>query len=173
MYQLLIIYYPNSDKMTKKLLKTLFLTVLLWGVSMQMKADGYALLTIVQNGGSTVEYQMVDIQKFTFDNENMYLHLTNGDKKTMPFSTLLYITVGSDITGISLIGKEPVALEVKNGMLNVNMREDGTVILYDQAGKTVRTIAVHAGQNSISLGKMPKGMYLVKVNGNSQKILNK
>ena len=57
--------------MTKKLLKTLFLTVLLWGLSMQMKADGYALLTIVQNGGSTVEYQMVDIQKFTFDNENM------------------------------------------------------------------------------------------------------
>jgi hypothetical protein len=52
--------------MTKKLLKTLFLTVLLWGVSMQMKADGYALLTIVQNGGSTVECQMVDIQKVTF-----------------------------------------------------------------------------------------------------------
>ena len=159
--------------MTKKLLKTLFLTVLLWGVSMQMKADGYALLTIVQNGGSTVEYQMVDIQKFTFDNENMYLHLTNGDKKTMPFSTLSYITVGSDITGISLIGKEPVALEVRNGMLNVNMREDGTVILYDQAGKTVRRLKAKAGQNTFSMSGLTKGVYVVRVNGSSQKVMNK
>lgn len=159
--------------MTKKLLKTLFLTVLLWGLSMQMKADGYALLTIVQNGGSTVEYQMVDIQKFTFDNENMYLHLTNGDKKTMPFSTLSYITVGSDITGISLIGKEPVALEVKNGMLNVNMREDGTVILYDQAGKTVRRLKAKAGQNTFSMSGLTKGVYVVRVNGSSQKVMNK
>ena len=159
--------------MTKKLLKTLFLTVLLWGVSMQMKADGYALLTIVQNGGSTVECQMVDIQKFTFDNENMYLHLTNGDKKTMPFSTLSYITVGSDITGISLIGKEPAALEVKNGMLNVNMREDGTVILYDQAGKTVRRLKAKAGQNTFSMSGLTKGVYVVRVNGSSQKVMNK
>lgn len=159
--------------MTKKLLKTLFLTVLLWGLSMQMKADGYALLTIVQNGGSTVEYQMVDIQKFTFDNENMYLHLANGDKKTMPFSTLSYITVGSDITGISLIGKEPAALEVKNGMLNVNMREDGTVILYDQAGKTVRRLKAKAGQNTFSMSGLTKGVYVVRVNGSSQKVMNK
>ena len=159
--------------MTKKLLKTLFLTVLLWGVSMQMKADGYALLTIVQNGGSTVECQMVDIQKFTFDNENMYLHLTNGDKKTMPFSTLSYITVGSDITGISLIGKEPAALEVKNGMLNVNMREDGTVILYDQAGKTVRRLKAKAGQNTFSMSGLTKGVYVVRWNGDSHKVINK
>ena len=159
--------------MTKKLLKTLFLTVLLWGLSMQMKADGYALLTIVQNGGSTVEYQMVDIQKFTFDNENMYLHLTNGDKKTMPFSTLSHITVGSDITGISLIGKEPAALEVKNGMLNVNMREDGTVILYDQAGKTVRRLKAKAGQNTFSMSGLTKGVYVVRWNGDSHKVINK
>ena len=159
--------------MIKKLLQSFFMCALLWGVNMQVKADGYALLTIVQNGGSTAEYQVADIQKFTFDNENVYLHLANGDKKTMPFSTLSHLTIGSDITGISLIRKEHAALEVKNGMLNVNMREDGIVILYDQAGKTVRRLQAKAGQNTFSMSGLTKGVYVVRVNGSSQKVMNK
>lgn len=159
--------------MIKKLFQSLFLCALLWGVNMQVKADGYALLTIVQNGGSTAEYQVADIQKFTFDNENVYLHLANGDKKTMPFSTLQYLTIGGDATGISLIRKEHAALEVKNGMLNVNMREDGTVILYDQAGKTVRRLQAQKGMNRLSLSGLPKGVYVVRWNGDSHKVINK
>ncbi len=159
--------------MKRRLLKALVLASMLWGGSMQMKADGLAFLVIEQQDGEKVSYALSDIRKITFDSNYMYLNLSSGTTEALPFEVLSNLTVGKDNTGIELMSKEKTGMKLKDGMLSLDMKGNGTVTLYDTAGKTVRTIAVHAGQNSISLGKMPKGMYLVKVNGNSQKILNK
>jgi hypothetical protein len=159
--------------MKRRLLQTLVLASMLWGGSMQMKADGLAFLVIEQQDGEKVSYALNDIRKITFDSDYMYLNLSSGTTEALPFEVLSNLTVDGDDTGFELISKEKTGMELKDGTLSLDMKSDGTVTLYDAAGKTVRTIAVRAGQNSVSLGEMPKGMYIVKVNGSSQKILNK
>jgi hypothetical protein len=159
--------------MKRRLLKALVLASMLWGGSMQMKADGLAFLVIEQQDGEKVSYALSDIRKITFDSNYMYLNLSSGTTEALPFEVLSNLTVGKDDTGIELMSKEKTGMKLKDGMLSLDMKGNGTVTLYNAEGKNVRTIAVRTGKNSISLGKMPKGMYIVKVNGNSQKILNK
>lgn len=140
--------------------------------SIQAKADGFAFLTVSKNG-ETIDYKVSDIRKITFDETNMILNLTNGDTEILPFSVLTEMTIGDGSTGISLVGMDKTGLELKNGSLSVDMKDDGTVILYDSAGKKRFSQRVKAGKNSISVSHLPKGVYIVKVNGDKQKFLNK
>ena len=56
---------------------------MLWGGSMQMKADGLAFLVIEQRDGEKVSYALSDIRKITFDSDYMYLNLSSGTTEAL------------------------------------------------------------------------------------------
>ena len=158
--------------MKRKVLQLALLATLLWGGSMQTRADGFAVLTVTMND-ETVYYQVTDIRKITFDYSNMVLHLTNGETEELPLSVVNEITVGDGSAGIAMFGSDKTGLKLKDGMLSLNLTNGGTVTIYDTAGKTIRSLQAKAGQNTISLNQLPKGVYIVRVNGASQKFLNR
>ena len=159
----------------KTLLRIALAVALMAGGSVQTRADDYACLVVKSSDSEDVSYQLSDVQKITFGRNTfytMYFHLTNGEVVEFNgWKTLLFSDDGS--AGVSLTAQEPTGLQLQDGTLHVNMVSDGTVILYDAGGKVVRSLHARAGRNSFTLGRLPQGVYVVKVNGISRKFLNK
>lgn len=161
--------------MKRRLLKVALLAGLMTVGSVQGWADGFAYLTVTQDG-ERVNYAVSDIQKIVFESSstNMVLMMADGSSVRLPLSELSTLTFGDGTTAdISLARNSQTGLKLEDGQLTVDMEEGGTVTLYDAAGKQVRSLRAKSGRNTLSLGQLPKGVYIVKVNGNSQKFLNR
>lgn len=156
--------------MKRRLLQLALLFGLFAGSCLNAIADGLSCLVVTVNG-EHVSYNINEIRKITFDAENMFLNMTNDETATLPLSTLTALTIDAP-TGISLIGKEKDNLQIKGNALNVDMQSEGTVVIYDAAGNKVMNVSARSGRNEINLEQLPKGVYIIKVNGNTQKIMN-
>ena len=147
------------------------LLMVLVGSNMLASADSFTTLSVTQNGKETY-YQLSDIKKLTFDAENMFMTLTDNEVVTLPFTTLSTVSFGNT-TGIASLNGCIEGLTLRDGLLSVNMQNDGKVIIYDTAGKVIEQVSVTKGQNKIDLSRMSKGVYIVRVNGTTTKMLNK
>ena len=136
-------------------------------------ADGFAVLTVDRLSGDQATYQLSDIQKITFNKTSMILHQNDGNQTSLPLFLIAKMSVNGGNTAIDATMTAPSGLQIKDGKFTVTMVADGIVTLYDAGGKQVRSLKVKAGQNSLELGTLQKGVYIVKVNGTSQKFLNK
>ena len=159
--------------MKQKLIRTLLLGIIL-GFHTQARADSYACLQVNKKTGSQVEYQVSDITKITFTSTSMVLHLSNGEQQQMMLSLLQNFTIGPGSSGIHLTGTDATSFELSDDRLVIDLAGEGGIItIFDATGKTVRTIQAKGGRTSIELGQLPKGVFLVKVNGTSRKMMNK
>lgn len=173
--------------MKKTLLQAALLLSMLGVSSQQSDAAGFSFLTVTLNG-EQVNFDIKEIKKITFDAENMYLSMksetgsgeTGGSGESggkeevtaLPFTMLTNMTI-SDPTGIiSVAEQDKGKVELKGNTLNVDMLSEGTVVIYDASGKAVQSVNVKGGKNAIDLGQMQKGVYIIKVNGSTQKIMN-
>lgn len=139
--------------------------------SLQVRADIFSYLRVTVNG-EQISYSLNDIKKITFDAENMFLNMADEEVAVLPFTTLTKMTF-SDPTGLTVVDGGRNKLEINGGTLNVDMQSEGIVVLYDASGKTVQSAKVKSGKNAIDLGSLQKGVYIIKVNGDTQKIMNK
>ena len=136
-------------------------------------ADDYAYLTIDQTSGET-SFAVSNINKITFNENNMVLHLTDGKQATLPLSQLSKLFFSDkDATGIASIGIEQSSISIQEGVLRVKADRGATVAIYDAGGRAVRMVQAGDKETEVNLSGMVKGVYIVKVGNQTKKVMNK
>ena len=155
-------------------MKTIRNTVLglLLMTSSSMLADNYAYLTIDQTGTET-SFAVSDIQRITFDATDMVLHMANGSEQKLPLNSLSKMFFSENgANGIGAIGVTQSMISMKDGVLRVKGDRGNTVTIYDMGGKIVRKVTASSAETELNLSGMTKGVYIVKVGGETKKITN-
>lgn len=149
-----------------------FITCLLLTVSSVVLADDYAYLTIVQTNEAT-HFEVGNINKITFDETDMILHLTNGTEQKLPLKTLSKMFFSADPTNISTLDNEKSNFTVRDGKLYVDNLKGDYINIYDLSGKVIRSVKAQDAQKGIKLDGMIKGTYIVKAGTETKKFTSK
>ena len=150
-----------------------YLFGLLLAVSGTAHADEYAYLTIDQTGNET-SFAVSSINRITFSNTDMVLHMNDGTQQTLPLASLSKMFFAENGTnGIAAtIGAEQ-RITLKDGVLRVKGLPGQTVSVYNTGGQIVRKVTAGEQETEVNLSGMVKGVYIVRVGNETKKIMNK
>ena len=151
----------------KNCLKILLLAALTLAGT-HMKADEYTALTIAETDGET-SYALSIIDKITFDDSDMVLHLADGTEQRLPLANLQRMFFSNETQGIVAKGSPTrSSFTIEGGRLTVKVARGERFTLYNLKGEQVAT-ADH--DTTVDLKAMPRGVYIVKLGQQSGKFL--
>lgn len=134
------------------------------------EADNYQYLTVDQTG-TQASFEVSQIQKITFDTNDMILMLTNGSEQRLPLASLNKMFFSENgVNAIAAPTASKSAVVMDDGQLKVNVAEGEQVTLYNIKGEVVFAVSQPAVFN---ISQLPKGVYVVKIGSQAKKILNK
>ncbi|MBE6303308.1 MAG: T9SS type A sorting domain-containing protein [Bacteroidales bacterium] len=152
----------------KKLLTLLMLMVATLSVSAQH-------IIVLKTGDAT---QAVELQKFrrmTFAGTSVNIMQTDGTVATADMSDITRIYFG-DYTGIKNVdfngGKEFVAY-ISADEIAVNCEAGKEIAIYNVSGTMVLKEVQDSEGGSVSIANLPKGIYLLRANGQTVKIIKR
>jgi len=131
--------------------------------------------TIIPISGYGLEAIMLDNRQVmpslvTSNNDGTYSYRygTNGGSHT------IYAKFERQ-TGIETVDKSVMVIypNPSSGTINIEVSQNGKAELYDVRGKRVAAIDLNAGHNTMDLSNMPKGIYIIRHQGNVTKIVKK
>ena len=134
-------------------------------------AESYAYLTVTTNDGDT-NYEVSTISKITFDETNMILWSGSNKLGELPLASLEKMSFTGDGMGINT---STVAMKstIQNGVLRVNAPEGSHIILYNIRGEVVKEVTAASMETELNLSGLRKGVYIVRVGRQAQKLMNK
>jgi hypothetical protein len=139
-------------------------------------ADEYSYLTIQRNdaGNSEASVALASLSKITFSNGSLILSNAYGTTiGTYTLSELNKMYFTSQPTGIGNAVTDEMSAVLQNGVLRINSVSGSKIKLYQTSGALVKSFSSSASESEINMGSLPKGIYLLKVNGQVKKILNR
>ncbi|MBR2606753.1 MAG: T9SS type A sorting domain-containing protein [Bacteroidaceae bacterium] len=152
----------------KKLLTLLMLMVATLSVSAQH-------IIVLKTGDAT---QAVELQKFrrmTFAGTSVNIMQTDGTVASADMSDITRIYFG-DYTGIKNVdfngGKELVAY-ISADEIAVNCEAGKEIAIYNVSGTMVLKEVQDSEGGSVSIANLPKGIYLLRANGQTVKIIKR
>lgn len=150
-----------------------FFVAVLMAVCTRAAADDYAFLTI-SGQDSEMSFEVSSIGKITFDATNMTLHLTNGQTRQMALAGLskMFFT-DSNTAGIASARTDEHKMSLEGGTLKVQAKGGVHIAIYNAGGTLVKSFDTNDEKAEIRLDGLAKGAYIVKVNGEAKKWLNK
>ena len=134
------------------------------------------------NGGYTfVAYQWLKNGVEILGETNGYLYLTNdADKNISQYTCRLTTSNGKtlqscplQLTSRSAISAYPNPTEGIVIIESSTIEKGDRIDVYNATGVLVKQYSAKPNQTEIDLGNMPKGMYIIKVNGNQMKVILK
>lgn len=149
-----------------KKLRTLLATLLLTMGILSALADNYKYLTITQDNSDT-SINVTSIDKITFDESNMVIHLTDGNTQTLPLSNLQRMFF-SNTSGIMSVTQS--RMHFSGGILQADITAGERIEIFDMRGQMVFS-ANKSG--SFDLTTLTKGVYIVKLGSETRKVINK
>lgn len=152
-------------------MKKTFLVALATLFSLTALADDYSLYVLRPTGETS--YKFGDLQKITFSEGNVIIATKSGTTDTMPISTIERMYFDLTATGIGSTtvapGKAGASWDGKN------LKFDGVagrIEVYQASGALVTRTTAASG-TSVSLSHLPAGVYVVRMAGQSFKIVKK
>lgn len=153
-------------------MKRTFLSAILFCICALVSADSYLYLT-VNSSGEDKSYEISSISKITFDADNMILWGTNSSKLgELPLASLSKMAFTSTAAGIAAMELQS-NITLEGGVLRVKADEGSRITLYNIKGESVSTITASAAETDINLSGLRKGVYIVKVNNEAKKVMNR
>lgn len=129
-------------------------------------------LVIMAKDGTKVTYAFEDIPKVTFTQSDVVITTKNLDVKH-PLHDMDFICYeANDVTGINdiMIENKPFRF-VSDSLIIPKLKSNSTVSIYNMGGSIVLQKTIQKeGDYAISLSNLETGIYIVTVNGLSQKI---
>lgn len=154
-----------------KKLKTILLLLLLVGGSTSVSAQ--TALVVMQKSGGSVYYSFDDNPKVMFSGDNMVIS-TSKTVVEYPIANLFSFSFDDMANGILDINSDCANVKLTDNMIVVTGLADNDVVsLYDVKGAKVASSKSVGGVVSLSIGNLPKGVYVVKSKNVSYKIVRK
>lgn len=141
------------------------LAALLLMASANMMAETYNYLTLSCNG-TEESVPLPVVQKITFEDGYMVVTSTEGIY-SYPIANVEKIRFTETATAIEALPEEAKDMTYKDGTLSI--KGDGMLRVYNTAGALVSIAYVKEGAN-INLGKLPAGVYVVKMGEKTIKV---
>ena len=138
---------------------------------------GQTLVVLTKNGAKT-QFVLKDKPKVKIEGKNLRITSTRADVTFALSDVVNFTYVNTDPTGIDDLDKEasnPAEVSYKDGTLVLSQLKQGaSVAVYTADGKIVRELkAQHQGSFRLSLASLPKGVYIVKADTITYKIMKR
>ena len=156
-------------------MKRLLLLMLLAGSYIAMQADQVQTLIVQLKDGSQTAFFLKDKPQVTFDGPNLKVTSTAGDTSFALSDVLRFTYAKKDPTGISETVTDPTGVNFQGDVLVISqLKANGDVNVYALDGKLLRQLkASHAGTYRLNLSELPAGLYLVKADNVTYKIVKR
>lgn len=130
---------------------------------------------VLMKDGSTQTYRLTDRPVITIQDRQLHIQSEVGDVLIPVGNIIRYTFERYDLTGVMDLREEEPEMEYRNSELVVTGLKVGTnVDIYDLSGKLVRHLESRRnGSYRLSLSDLSKGVYVVKVNQTTLKILKR
>lgn len=145
--------------------KNCFFGIVLLMASGNIMADTYKYLTI-ECTNKEESISLPTISKITFNGGNCIVTTSDGDY-TYPLSEMQKLTFTVTPTAIEALPESEKGLKFEDGVLRVD--GNGMLRVYNAAGALVQMANVKGGAG-ISLNNLPKGLYIVSMEGKTIKL---
>lgn len=163
------------DMLSTKLNNVLALLVLLTVFCVGTRAAQVETLVVKLKNGSETAFFLKDKPQVKFEGTNLKVTSSAGDT-TFALADVLQFTYDKrDTSGINETVTEPTGVIFKDDVLVVSqLKVNAVVSVYGLDGILVRQWkAPHAGTFRLSLSELPSGLYLVKVDNITYKIMKR
>ena len=163
------------DMLSTKLNNVLALLVLLTVFCVGTRAAQVETLVVKLKNGSETAFFLKDKPQVKFEGTNLKVTSSAGDA-TFALADVLQFTYDKrDTSGINETVTEPTGVIFKDDVLVVSqLKVNAVVSVYGLDGMLVRQWkAPHAGTFRLSLSELPSGLYLVKVDNITYKIMKR
>ncbi len=156
--------------MTNKLLTLLFYLAIAIGAWANEVEN--TLVVKLKNGAETA-FVLKDKPNVTFEGTDLKV-ITEKEIVTFALSDVLRFTyIKKDPSGIDEKVVDPTKVDYKDGVLVISQLKQGAFVgIYSLDGKLLRQLnAHHSGTYRLNLSELPKGVYLVKADNVTYKIM--
>ncbi len=138
--------------------------------------SGKTLVVLTKDGAKT-EFLLGDKPKVLFEGKNLRITSTKADVTYALADILRFTYTNTNPTGINEIAEmdDPTEVSYQDGTLVLSQLKEGAVVgVYSLEGKLVQQLrAGHRGTYRLSLSSLPKGVYIVKADTITYKIMKR
>ncbi len=149
------------------------LLLMLLALPIAMLADSQNTLVVKLKNGAETTFFLKDKPNVTFEGTDLKV-VSNKETVTFALSDVLRFTyVKKDASGIDETVVDPTEVSFEGGVLVISQLKQGaSVDIYSLDGKLVRQLkAYRSGTYRLSLSELPTGLYLVKADNITYKIM--
>ena len=149
------------------------LLLMLLALPIGMLADSQNTLVVKLKNGAETTFFLKDKPNVTFEGTDLKV-VSNKETVTFALSDVLRFTyVKKDASGIDETVVDPTEVSYDGSVLVISQLKQGaSVDIYSLDGKLVRQLkAHHSGTYRLSLSELPTGLYLVKADNITYKIM--
>ena len=150
------------------------LLLMLLALPIGMLADSQNTLVVKLKNGAETTFFLKDKPNVTFEGTDLKV-VSNKETVTFALSDVLRFTyVKKDASGIDETVVDPTEVSYDGSVLVISQLKQGaSVDIYSLDGKLVRQLkAYRSGTYRLSLSELPTGLYLVKADNITYKIMN-
>jgi len=126
-------------------------------------------LYIIDSSNTEASYPVSSLQKITFESGNVVVTTTSGTTASTAISDVSKMYFGTASTAIETA---QAAQDIAFDGQNITVLGGGKVSVFQPSGALVASATADDGQ-TISLQTLPKGIYVVKMDGKSFKVVKK
>ena len=138
--------------------------------------SGKTLVVLTKDGAKT-EFLLGDKPKVLFEGKNLRITSTKADVTYALADILRFTYTNTNPTGINELAEmdDPTEVSYQDGTLVLSQLKEGAVVgVYSLDGKLVQQLrAGHRGTYRLNLSSLPKGVYIVKADTITYKIMKR
>ena len=130
---------------------------------------------LIEKSGSNNEIvSLENLKQITFSGTTVNVEFTDGTKSSTEMSAIDAITFG-DYTAIGPIRPEEgeLAAYITSDEIAIDGKAGSHVTIYNVTGTQVRSTRINADYGHISIANLPKGIYIIKCNERTAKIVKR
>lgn len=151
----------------KKLFTILFVLALTLPATAQQ-------MIIKKNGSNNEIVNLDNLKQITFSGTIVNVEQTDGTKSSTSMSAIDAISFG-DYTAIGQVrpADGELVAYISSDEIAVNCKAGSLVTIYNIVGTQVLSVRIGAAYGSISIANLPKGIYIVKADNRTAKIVRR
>lgn len=136
------------------------------------QAQDVQSLDITKTSGTTEQLAVKNVKKITFADGNMVVTKADGNTASYVITEINKITFGTvTVDGIvnKAIGTDKF-VSYSSDKNVINFKGEGTAQVYNVKGQLIKSVSVK-GNSSLNIADLTKGVYVIKLNNQSAKIV--